>query len=46
MFGAMLNLILIFVFLYGLIWLFERKHREIDAFQVAVPVFVPVAASF
>ncbi len=46
MFGAMLNLILIFVFLYGLIWLFERKHREIDAFQVAVPVLVPVIASF
>ena len=46
MFRAMLNLFLVFVFLYGLIWLFERKHREIDAFQIAVPVLVPVFAAF
>ncbi|MDJ0926641.1 MAG: hypothetical protein QNJ73_03235 [Gammaproteobacteria bacterium] len=42
MFGALLT----FIFLYGVIWLFERKHRDIDAFLVAVAVVVPVIASF
>ncbi len=37
---------LTFVFLYALIFIVERKRRDIDAFLVAVAVVAPVIAAF
>ena len=36
---------LTFCFLYALIWLFERKRGDIDAFLVAAAVVVPTISS-
>ena len=33
-----------FLFLYAVIWLFERKRMRVDAFRVGVAAVVPVAS--
>lgn len=38
----MIGVSLAFIFLFGLVWLFERKERALDAFQVATVVLVPL----
>jgi len=42
----MIGMALTFVFLYALIFVFERKRREIDAYQIATAVIVPVVLAF
>ena len=37
----MIGAILIFVFLYALIYFFERKRDDLDAFSIATAVVVP-----
>jgi len=37
----MLALIITFFFLYALIWVFERKNREIDSFEILLIVIGP-----
>lgn len=42
----MIGMALTFVFLYSLIYVFERKRREVDAYQIATAVIVPVVLAF
>ncbi|MDH3512817.1 MAG: hypothetical protein OER85_18405 [Gammaproteobacteria bacterium] len=42
----MIGMTLTFLFLYALIFAFERKRREVDAFQIATAVIVPVVLAF
>lgn len=37
----MLALIITFCFLYALIWILERKNREIDSFEISLIVIGP-----
>lgn len=41
----MLAIIASFALLYALIWIFERKKREVDAFEVLVIVVAPAILS-
>ena len=38
----MIDAALSFVFLYAILWLFERKHTSFDAFLVAIAVIIPI----
>ena len=42
----MIGMGLTFVFLYALIFAFERKRREVDAYQIAIAVIIPVLSAF
>jgi hypothetical protein len=42
----MIGMTLTFMFLYALVFVFERKRREVDAFQIATAVIVPVVLAF
>jgi hypothetical protein len=42
----MIGMGLTFVFLYALIFAFERKRMEVDAYQIAIAVIIPVLSAF